>query len=138
MSHRNSRALMWADALDMLQRAERLQRQFFRLGAARPETVWEPPVDVTESTAYLDVVAALPGVKADRLRLGFDGHELVIEGFRPLPVFAAQPSGHEVIHRLEIPYGRFERRVALPPGRYELIDQAVQDGCLHLRLRKHT
>jgi hypothetical protein len=38
------------------------------------------------------------------------------------------------VHRLEIPYGRFERRIALPPGRYELLEQACMNGCLVLRL----
>lgn len=127
---------MWADALELLERAERLQRQFFRLGAARPETVWEPPVDVMESATCVDVVAALPGVNPDRLRLVFEGCDLVIKAFRPLPVFAVQVLDHQAIHRLEIPYGRFERRVTLPAGRYELIEQTMQYGCLHLRLRK--
>lgn len=137
MSYRNSPAWMWAEALDLLQKAERLQRQFFSLKNAESRAVWEPPVDVTESASEVDVVAALPGIHPERLRLRFEGHELVIEAFRPLPVFAAHDAGHRTIHRLEIPYGRFERRVALPPGRYELVEQAVHHGCLHLRLRKH-
>ena len=41
-----------------------------------------------------------------------------------------------VIRRLEIPYGRFERRLTLPAGHYELIEQACQHGCLMLRLRR--
>jgi HSP20 family protein len=38
------------------------------------------------------------------------------------------------VHRLEIPYGGFERRIALPAGRYRLIEQACANGCLVLRL----
>ncbi len=39
------------------------------------------------------------------------------------------------IHRLELPQGRFERRIALPIGRYA-ISRFVMDGCVALRLAK--
>jgi HSP20 family molecular chaperone IbpA len=34
---------------------------------------------------------------------------------------------------MEIPYGRFERRIALPTGRYELTERSYTNGCLVLR-----
>jgi hypothetical protein len=40
------------------------------------------------------------------------------------------------IHRLEIPHGRFERRIELPPGRYELERQGLVNGCLVVSLRR--
>ena len=57
---------------------------------------------------------------------------LSIAGERPLPL----PRGAGTIHRLEIPHGRFERRLGLPPGRYELGRRDLLDGCLTLTLRK--
>jgi HSP20 family molecular chaperone IbpA len=36
--------------------------------------------------------------------------------------------------RLEIPYGRIERRIDLPAGRYELVGSELLDGCLRVRL----
>jgi HSP20 family protein len=44
-------------------------------------------------------------------------------------------SSGAAIHRLEIPYGRFERRIPLPPGNYRLHEQFLEDGCLVLVLR---
>jgi HSP20 family protein len=41
-----------------------------------------------------------------------------------------------VIHRLELPQGRFERRILLPSGLYDRIVRAVSDGCLLISLRK--
>jgi HSP20 family molecular chaperone IbpA len=41
-----------------------------------------------------------------------------------------------IIYRLEIPYGRFERRIALPAGQYELVDRRLEQGCLTLGLRR--
>lgn len=131
MAYRNS-TWMWADALEMLQRAERLQRQFFRLKAAENHAAWEPPIDLVESADGIEMAIALPGINPDRLTVGFEDGALVIEAVRPLPALAAQ----NVIHRLEIPYGRFSRRVALPPGRYALVEQVMSNGCLHLRLRR--
>jgi hypothetical protein len=46
------------------------------------------------------------------------------------------PAEPAVIRRLELPYGRFERRVALPGGRYELEGRQLVNGCLQLALRK--
>ena len=59
---------MWSEALSMLDRAERLQRQFFHHAAA----AWEPPVDITESAGELQVQVALPGVPADSIAMLID------------------------------------------------------------------
>ena len=40
------------------------------------------------------------------------------------------------VRRMEIPYGAFERRIQLPPGRYTLREHGMVDGCLELRLVK--
>ena len=41
-----------------------------------------------------------------------------------------------IIHRLELPQGRFERRIRLPSGRYESVTVAVVDGCFTVTLKK--
>ena len=41
-----------------------------------------------------------------------------------------------MIHRLELPQGRFERRIALPPGRYADVRRSAANGCLLFSLRK--
>ena len=124
---------MWGEAVDMLARAERLHRQLFhpaRGPARRPG--WEPPVDVLETEREVVVVAALPGVCERDLSLAIDGACLVIAGARTLP----EELRTAVIHRLELPQGYFERRVALPSGRYDQIRRRAQDGCLVVTLRK--
>lgn len=132
MGHHNAAGWIWADAFDLLARAERLQRQFFRIGASREShAVWEPPVDLVESDTGVDLIVALPGVRPEDLRVAFDGQSLQVSALRPLPGLAA-----EVIHRLEIPYGRFERRIPVPAGRYASLEQTYANGCLHLHLRK--
>ncbi len=133
MASNDPRDWMWGEALGALARAERLQREMFRIAAppsAGPR--WEPPVDVLETEDLVVVIAALPGVREAALSLAIDGGCLVIQGERTLP----EALRTAVIHRLELPQGRFERRVSLPAGRYGGIHRETQDGCLVVTLRK--
>ena len=41
-----------------------------------------------------------------------------------------------VIHRLELPQGRFQRRIRLPGGRYRDVARSAINGCLVITLRK--
>jgi len=123
---------MWSEACEMLSRAERLNRQFFHLSGARRVPVWEPPVDVLETARELLIFVALPGVDPDRAQLVLDGSDLVITGTRILPPELQDA----LIHRLELPQGRFERRIPLPAGRYGTITRAAVQGCVLVRLGK--
>lgn len=122
---------MWAEALDLLQSAERLQRQFFQVGSAHGVR-WEPPVDVFQSGDDLWIFVAVPGVPSEHVEVLLEGTTLVVRGERPLPPTAQGA----VIHRLEIPYGRFERRIALPSGHYQVLQRLFENGCLVMGLRK--
>lgn len=124
--------LMWVEACELLSEAERLQRQFFRPINAVRQPSWEPPIDLFETPEALYLNIALPGVEAQRIEVYLNGTNLVVSGFRPLPSLAR--AAH--IHRLELPYGRFERRIALPAGRYELSTHQLQHGCLQINLHK--
>jgi HSP20 family molecular chaperone IbpA len=124
---------MWVEACEWMGQAERLQRQFFRLNASeRVLATWEPPVDVFEDERELLIVVAMPGVPADRVEVSHEPGALRVRGVRPLPMAGA---GHRV-RQLEIPYGAFERRIALPPGRLEIGVPTLAEGCLTLRVRK--
>lgn len=113
----------------MLARAERLHRDFFR-----PATLptWEPPADVLETEREILVVVALPGVPATSIEAAIEGNHLAILGTRVLPAELRTAT----IHRLEIPQGRFQRRIPLPSGRYSGVQRAVVDGCLLVKLEK--
>lgn len=111
----------------MLERAEQMHRRFFQpVPAASPS--WQPPVDVLESDQGLTIVVALPGVEPADIKAAFDRDQLVVTGVRRLP------AGARGIHRLEIPYGRFERSIRLPNGGWELTRSTIGNGCLLLAL----
>ena len=124
---------MWAHACDLIERADRMHRQFFRLaGNANAEATWEPPADVFEDDREVAIVVALPGVSADRVDVTTERGQLVVRAERPLPFTGSR----RAIRQLEIPYGSFERRIPLPPMRLEAIAHELTHGCLLVRLRK--
>ena len=123
---------MWERARSMLDEAERLERRLFRPGRPGRRPSWTPPVDVFETSTELWVLVAIPGVQAERIQIDIEGGELVVSGNRHVP----SAFRHAAVHRLEIPHGRFERRVELPPGTYELTQSRLADGCLFLNLGK--
>ena len=63
-----------------------------------------PPVDVTEDAGGMTLVADLPGVPKDKLRLEVDRETLVIEGEVDLPA----PQGFEATHA-EVSLPRYRR-----------------------------
>jgi HSP20 family protein len=134
MTTGDPRAFMWAEACALIDRVERLQRQFFRpsLAGAR-QAVWEPPVDIYETERELCVIAALPGVEQRDLEVSIEGDVLVIAGTRRFPT-----PGDAVIHRLEIPHGRFERRIRISANRLRINRSELLNGCLVLILMKSS
>jgi len=117
----------------MLLRAERAHREFFRPARSGPRLPsWEPPVDMIETARDVLVFVALPGVDADRVEAVIQGADLVVAGERVLPAELRTA----VIHRLELPQGRFERRIPLPPGNYASVRRTAAYGGLLITLEK--
>ncbi|MDB5579845.1 MAG: heat-shock protein Hsp20 [Bradyrhizobium sp.] len=133
MAEADPRTLMWATACEMIDRAERLHRQFFQpVAAPMPELSWEPPIDITETDSEILITVALPGVDRDAVKITVDSDGVSIVGFRRL---SAIPRGGRV-HRLEIPYGKFERRIRVPAARLPLDRSELANGCLTLQFSK--
>ena len=133
MQSRNPSDWMWAQACELLEQAERMHRQFFRLTASeRTRLVWEPPADVFEDEREVVIVGALPGVASERIAIVSEPGALVVRAERR-PAFAGAP---RAIRQLEIPYGHFERRIPLKGARLESGTRDFVDGCLILRLQK--
>ncbi|SRR5579871_692210 len=127
-----SKGWMWSEACEMLTRAERLHRELFRPAPTGRIPSWEPPVDVLETEHEVLVLVALPGVDPDGVETVIDGAHLMVTGHRLLPTELATA----VIHRLELPHGRFERRIRLPGGRYGAVRRAAVHGCVLITLQK--
>ena len=124
---------MWSEACELLSRAERMHRDLFRpAGMQARQAVWEPPVDILETEFEVLVLVGLPGVDPDAAQVAIEDGDLVIAGTRAYPAELRTAA----IHRLELPQGRFYRRLRLPVGRYSGVRRAVVHGCLLITLQK--
>jgi HSP20 family protein len=141
MASRDWDFVIWQQAADLLQQAERIQRNFLQVAAgahyraSHGRTLsWEPPVNVVETDKSLWVLSAVPGVAADHVNVNIDGHELIISGQRPLPDCCQDGE----LKIWEIPLGRFERRLTLVERRKPLTlgKVTLQNGLLIIELRK--
>jgi HSP20 family protein len=128
-----ARDWMWSEACEMLARAERMHRELFRpAGVQAHQPAWEPPVDILETDDAVLVLVALPGVDIDNAQAAIEDSDLVIAGTRVLPGELRTAT----IHRLELPQGRFYRRLRLPAGRYSGVRRSIVAGCLVITLQK--
>lgn len=133
MATRDADRWMWSEACAMLMRADRLHRQLFQPQRGRLHMpAWEPPADVLETASHVVIYIALPGVNQDHVEAAIDEADLVVSGVRVIPA----ELDNALIHRMELPQGRFERRINLPPGRYDQITKRSIDGCMEIKLRK--
>ena len=126
---------MWVEACEVLNRAERLQRQFLRyLGPGADAAVWEPPVDIQETADGLILLFALPGVVPEEITLTLERGGLIVSAMRPLKLAHSAA----VIRRLEIPHGRFLRRIPLAGMPLKLAASRYENGCLEVRLIRNA
>jgi len=80
---------------------------------------------------------ALPGVPADSITIAVDPAGVTVAALRAFPLSADCGEAH--IHRVEIPYGRFERRIDValddPYAPLELSGKSLENGVLTLTFR---
>lgn len=132
MRRPDPRAWMLTEAIEQIQTADRLQRLFFQITQPSESPCWEPPVDMYVNDQELGLLIALPGVTPDRFEVELEQQAIVVRGERS---FGASV-GPGAILRLEIPYGRFERRILLPFGSFQMTQMLLENGCLKLTLER--
>ncbi len=125
---------MWFEAVDRLSRAQRLHQQFFTLSQHMGGPSWQPPVDVLETETEVLIFFALPGVDPESVDAVIDNGVLFVSGKRVLP----DELRTALIHQLELPQGRFSRRVPLPPCRFDGVRRQAINGCLLISLEKSS
>lgn len=98
----------------------------------RPVPALRPPVDVLEDAAGITLLADMPGVPRDRLKLQIDGDQLHIEGDMALPVPAGMNPQHAEVRQAT--YRRaFTLSRELSPDR---ITAELNQGVLRVRIPK--
>lgn len=140
MTTRRWNFLTWQQTSDLMEQAERIERNFLQVAAvsrylatSSRAGAWAPTVNVVETDQAWWVIAALPGAAANRIDIRLAGDELIIAGTRPLPTCCTEGE----LKIWEIPLGRFERRVRLIPGiQFTIAETRFEDGLLITELRK--
>lgn len=116
---------------------------FFHMYALSPRrqmeaftpTDWEPPLDIYQTADKLVIIAELPGVKKDHVSVTIEGTILTIEGERR----KCAPTGTVHVHQMEIPHGRFARRIQLPEAAdLESIEAKFREGYLKIEVPRST
>jgi HSP20 family protein len=115
--------------LGLRREMDRLFDEFFEppfAGLAGGRAVW-PQIEVKEGDDALRITAELPGLTEKDVELLVEDGMLTIRG--------EQKNEHEEAGYSERFYGRFERRIALPPGVDEAKCEAdFRDGLLKVTL----
>jgi HSP20 family protein len=104
---------------------------------AEPSPVWTPALDMYETDDAIVVLFDLAGVDAEETEVRAEPHALTVRGVRHERHAPEGPSEQRSYHALEIPYGRFERSVQLPPGvDTNAAHASYRDGLLEITLPK--
>ncbi|QFY44127.1 Hsp20/alpha crystallin family protein [Candidatus Methylospira mobilis] len=123
---------IWFEASAQLSRSDRLHRSRVNPAKASNQPNWEPPVDVFDLGDRVRVLVALPGVEASTIEVSFEAGVLRIFGHRPFPDVSCRAA----IRLMEIPWGRFVRRIELPDFRLSPESFEFSNGCLDISLLK--
>jgi HSP20 family protein len=105
--------------------------------SARPTPVWTPALDMYETADAIVVLLDLAGVDAEHTEVHTQPHLLTVRGARRERHAPYVPNEERSYHALEIPYGRFERTLRLPPGTdTDAARASYRDGLLEITLPK--
>jgi HSP20 family protein len=101
--------------LDLLYTLERRMGRGFPFGAFEwpgefTTSAWTPVVDIFEDGEALRIVAELPGVKPEDVKIAVEGNLMTISGTKE----KVAEEKLEKVHRYERTYGTFERTFTLP------------------------
>lgn len=115
--------------------SEEMDRAFGRgFGPSRSmadNLTWSPAVEVRKHDHTLDIMAELPGMKKEDLKVEFTDDSIVIEGEKR----RESESDDRGIHRTELSYGHFYRMIPLSGGADPQKAQAeFKDGVLRVHV----
>lgn len=91
------------------------------------------PLDVAETTEEYVLTAELPGVSVNDVEVNVEENVVTIRGVKPAP----EDTEDKKYHRIERPYGGFQRSLALPRNvDPEQVAANFKEGVLEVRIGK--
>ena len=99
----------------------------------RKELCWKPPTDVYETEDEFVVIMELAQMSPEDVSITLQEEILTIRGVRK----AIPPAEQRRYHKMEVNYGPFERKIAIPVDLdMDALEATYQDGFLEIRLPK--
>ena len=106
-------------------------RSLFRIPAE--DRKWNPAVDIRETENEYTVLAELPGLDKDNVKISYEDGIVTLRGEKKLE----KEDKRKNYHRVERSYGTFERSFRLPASvEVDKIKASFKDGVLNLQLPK--
>lgn len=94
---------------------------------------WRPQIDIYETPEEIIIMAEVAGVPREEIHLEVSPQTVRLSGIRGRVI----PEDYGGYRLAEIPWGQFERRIALPvPVETETAKALYRDGILVIRLAK--
>ena len=94
---------------------------------------WVPPVDIFEQKDQIRIMAEVPGVRPEDVKISLEGNVLTIRGEKQ----QVAEEQTDRVHRYERTYGEFERTFSLPATvDAQRITAAYEHGILTVTLPK--
>jgi HSP20 family protein len=98
------------------------------------DTYYEPPIDLFETEEKIFIIMEIAGVKKDDLSIAIGPTMVLIQGIKQRPEVMHQGVS---FHNLEIPYGKFKKRIYLPYRvRVKSVEVSLKDGILTMIFNK--
>jgi HSP20 family protein len=119
----------WDPFRDLLTLQERLDRL-----TGEPAMGWAPPVDLFETSDHYEVIAEVPGLTRDQIRVQVQNGILTIDGERSTTCLPCEQH-----HRVERGHGWFSRSFQLhEPIASDGVDADLREGILTIRVLKRS
>jgi HSP20 family protein len=94
---------------------------------------WLPPCDVFEDKNAVKIIAEIPGVNGEDVKISLENNLLTLRGVKEQQA----EEQNERVHRYERTYGAFERTFSLPTTvEAEKIDAQYNNGVLTITIPK--
>ncbi len=126
----------WRDLARIQEDMDRLYNAFFSGTPTKLDSgsmVWNPAVDIHENDNEFIVVAEIPGMKKEDVKISLQDNVLTISGEKK----REKEEEKKTYHRIEREYGSFERSFSLPSSvKVDSVKATYKDGLLTITLPK--
>ena len=131
---RPSREMRTCNAMFEYSPMSRMLEEFFGTDRSEGAMFWGPNVDIHDHADSYEILAELPGVRPEDVKLALNNNVLTISGEKKQEIKEGQENN---VIRTERSYGRFERSFSLPTTvQSDKVHATYDHGVLRITLPK--